>query len=188
MKEKVIFDNKVLDRFASDEWDKTLNYLRKSFRLSHSDCQDVFQESFIVLYKNIQEGKLVELTSSLSTYFTSICRNKALEMLRRITKTSIVDDEKSLSLMDGEFKEDKINSLIALEDSAMENQKQELINEIVYDLPEPCDKILWGFYRDELSLKTLAQMLKYSEGSMKVVKHRCTEKFRKRFQKMVKKL
>ncbi len=188
MKHNVIFDNAALDRFASAEWSKTLNYLSKNFGLSQDDCKDVFQESFVILYRNISEGKLVELTSSLSTYFTSICRNKAMEMLRGIAKMSAVDDETSLSLMDGAFKEDKINALIAIDDNEFENEKQELIDGIVNDLPSPCNELLWGFYRDELSLKTLAQMYNYSEGSIKVVKHRCTEKFRARYQNLIRKL
>lgn len=188
MKQKVIFDNAALDRFASAEWSKTLNYLSKSFGLSQEDCKDVFQESFIILYRNISEGKLEELNSSLSTYFTSICRNKAMEMLRGIAKMSVVDDETSLSLIDGEFKEDKLNRLIALDDNELENEKQDMIDSIVNDLPSPCNELLWGYYRDELSLKTLAQMYNYSVGSIKVVKHRCTEKFRARYQNLVKKL
>jgi RNA polymerase sigma factor (sigma-70 family) len=188
MKHKVIFDNAALDRFASAEWSKTLNYLSKNYGLSQDNCKDVFQESFIILYRNISEGKLTELTSSLSTYFTSICRNKAMEMLRGIAKMSAVDDETSLTLMEGEFKEEKIHTLISLDDNTFENEKQDLINGIVNDLPSPCNELLWGFYRDGLSLKVLAKMHNYSEASIKVVKFRCTEKFRLRYKKLVKDL
>ena len=59
---------KKLNRFAAKQWDKTLAYLQGVFSISRSDCEDVFQEAFIVLYKNITEGKIF-LTSSLSTYF-----------------------------------------------------------------------------------------------------------------------
>lgn len=188
MKQKIVFDNASLNHFASAEWGKTLHYLNKAFGLSYSDCQDIFQESFVILYKNIAEGKIVELTCSLSTYFMSICRNKAMEMLRSISKMPIVDDETSLTLMNGEFKEDKINALIALDNDDFENEKQNLINGIVNNLPHPCNELLWGYYRDGLSLKTLAQIFNYSEGSVKVVKHRCTEKFRIRYQKLIKTL
>lgn len=67
-----------LNYFASEQWVRTLGFLRKHFNLSDDDCKDVFQESFIILYDQICAGKLDELTSSLSTYFLAICRNKAL--------------------------------------------------------------------------------------------------------------
>ena len=187
MKHKAILDNASLEDFVSTEWLKINNYLNKTFGLSQDDCKDVFQESFIILYKNISEGRLTTLTSSLSTYFTGICRYKALERIRQKAKYPTVDDETSLALMDGEFKENKINTLLNLYDNEFEKEKQGLVNRIVNCLPEPCNKILWGFYRDELSLKTLAKMYNYSEGSIKVVKHRCTEKFRVRYQELIKK-
>lgn len=189
MKYRQLWDHETLNRFASSEWEKTLGYLHKSFGLSRDDCQDVFQESFITLYNNVNEGKLVELTCSLSTYFMSICRNKALEMLRGIAKMSVVDDELSISLMDGEFKEDKVNALLELDDKIQEEERQHLVEKIVNDLPEPCNKLLWAFYRDGLSMKTLAEMFNYkSESTVKVIKHRCCEKFRIRYGEMCKTL
>lgn len=188
MKHKTTFDNASLNSFATAEWTKVLNYLSKNFGLSRDDCKDVFQDSFIILYNNISEGKLADLTSSLSTYFISICRNKAMEKLRGIAKLSDVDDETSLTLMNGDFKEDKINVLVDMDDSEFESRKQELVNTIVSDLPSPCNELLWGFYRDALSLKALAQTLNYSEGSIKVIKHRCSEKFRVHYQELIKKL
>ena len=54
-----------LNKFAAEQWDKALAYLQGTFSLSRSDCEDIFQEAFIVLYKKITEGELT-LTSKLS--------------------------------------------------------------------------------------------------------------------------
>ena len=188
MKQKTQLDSAALERFVSTEWDKTLRYLGKTFGLSHDDCQDIFQDSFMILYQNISEGKLVELSCSLSTYFISICRNKALEMLRAQSKTPTVGDDTAISLLDGEFKEEKVNELIALDGNELAKEKQGLVSDIVENMPSPCNELLWGFYRDGLSLKSLAEIYNYSEGSVKVVKHRCTEKFKVHYREMVKKL
>ena len=171
-----------LNKFAAEQWDKSLAYLQGSFSLSRSDCEDIFQEAFIVLYKKITDGELV-LTSSLSTYFIGICRNKAYEKMRGMGKElNIIDDHPS-STKD-EFEDDRIDRLLALEDDTedIEARKEAVVREIVSKLPPPCDKILWGFYRDGFSMKTLASMYNYkSEGSVKVTKHRCGEKFKARF-------
>lgn len=188
MKQSLTFDDTALNHFATTEWSKALHYLGKSYGLSPDDCKDVFQESFLTLYNNVCEGKLSELTSSLSTYFMGICRNKALELLRAKARMPAVDDETSQSLTGGAFLEDKADALIALDDSDFEREKQRLVCGLVRNLPAPCNELLWGYYRDELSLKALAQQLGYSEGSIKVTKHRCTEKFKVRYQELVKKL
>lgn len=171
-----------LNKFAAEQWEKTLAYLQGTYSLSRSDCEDVFQEAFIVLYTKITKGEL-KLTASLSTYFTSICRNKAHEKLRHMGKELNIIDEFPQTTKD-EFEDDRIDRLLALEDNTdqIEARKEAIVREIVSKLPEPCDKILWGFYRDGFSMKTLAQMYNYkNEGSVKVTKHRCAEKFKARF-------
>ena len=178
-----------LNRFAAQQWDKALAYLQGTFSLSRSDCEDVFQEAFIVLYKNITEGKLT-LTSALSTYFIGICRNKAHEKLREKGKEQNIIDEFPNTAKD-EFEDERIDRLIALEDDTeqIEARKEAIVREIVSNLPDPCDKILWGFYRDGFSMKTLAKMYNYkSEGSVKVTKHRCGEKFKARFMELSRRL
>ena len=174
-----------LNQFAADQWDKTLAYLQGTFAMSRSDCEDIFQEAFIVLYKKIIDGELT-LTAKLSTYFTGICRNKAYEKMRGMGKELNIIDDYPNSTKD-EYEDDRIDRLLALEDNneQIEARKEAIVREIVSKLPAPCDKILWGFYRDGFSMKTLATMYNYkSEGSVKVTKHRCGEKFKARFMEL----
>lgn len=178
-----------LNQFAAQQWDKTLAYLQGYFSLSCTDCEDIFQEAFIVMHKNITEGKFT-LTSSLSTYFIGICRNKAYERMRGKGKEMNIIDEFPNTTKD-EFEDERIDRLLALEDdtSQIEARKEAIVREIVSNLPSPCDQILWGFYRDGFSMKTLAKMYNYkSEGSVKVTKHRCGEKFKARFMEISKRL
>ena len=42
-----------LNQFAAEQWEKALAYLQGVFSMSRSDCEDVFQEAFMVLYKKI---------------------------------------------------------------------------------------------------------------------------------------
>lgn len=175
-----------LNKFVEREWKKTLSFLKNRYGLSEDDCKDVFQEAFIILYENIQKGKLVDLTSSLSTYFISICKNKALEFNRMNQKYVNEDNEMSMTLINNDIQSDKLDALLALDDDdeLIVEQKEALVRGIVKELPSPCNEILWGFYRDNLSLKALAEMYNYSEGSAKVTKHRCSEKFRIRYNEL----
>ena len=181
------FSSQTLNTFARKQWDKTLAYLQGQFSLSRPDCEDIFQEAFIIMHQNIMDGKLVDMTASLATYFNSICRNKAYELMRRCGKELFIVDEYPETTKD-EFEYERIDRLLALEDDdeQIERRKSALVRQIVKNLPEPCNSLLWGFYRDGFSMKTLASMLNYgSESSVKVTKHRCCDKFKKRYKEIV---
>ena len=184
------YSSETLNAFASKQWEKTIAFLQGQFSLSRPDCEDVFQEAFIILHQNNMDGKLVDMTASLATYFNSICRNKAFELLRQNGKTLNIVDEYPDATKD-EFEDERIDRLLALEedDEQIERKKSALVRQIVKNLPEPCNSLLWGFYRDGFSMKTLASMLNYgSESSVKVTKHRCCEKFKKLYSQLLQKL
>ena len=181
------YSERELNKLAKEEWSKALAYLHKQFGLSEDECKDIFQEAFVTLYTNNLSGKLENMKSSLSTYFFGICRNKAYEAMRKYGKSVHVEDEISLDVLNAEIQADKIDALIGLENesSSFVERKEALVRQIVRELPPPCDKLLWGFFRDGFSMKTLAQMFNYtSENSVKVTKHRCQNKFRDRFNEL----
>lgn len=183
------YSNTALDAFIKSQRDRTIAYLQRNFSVSKDECEDIFQDSFIILYQNAQEGKLDHLTSSVSTYFMAICRNKTMELLRTKGKYihAPIDDDIQKSTP---FLESKINKVLSFdsEDASIE-QKEALVRDIVKDLPSPCNELLWGFYRDGLSMKDLAERYGYSnENTVKVTKHRCCDKFKKRFTEMLHKL
>lgn len=180
----------LLDKFDAKQREKTIAFLKGQFALSEYDCDDIYQDSFLTLYENIKSGKLKELTCSVTTYFTSICKNKAMEFLRKNGKQASLDYDIP-EICDHTFLDDKIESILSLdaEDKSIIEKKEELVRNIVRNLSAPCDDILWGYYRDGYSLKALAEKYDYaSESSAKVTKHRCCEKFRVRYNELVKSL
>lgn len=185
------YSEQILNKFAAKQWEKTLAYLQNQFNLSRIDCEDIFQDSFITLHQQILSGKLAEMSASLTTYFISICRNKAFERLRRNGTTVLLEDQFPHANEDS-FVDEQIDKLIALDNSdndIIEKRKQSLVRQIVKDLPSPCNELLWAFYRDGFSMKTLAQMFNYkNEDAVKVTKHRCCEKFKKRFEESINQL
>lgn len=185
--------DEALNEFARKYRDRTLCYLQKAFSLSREDCEDVFQESSIVLYRDAGNSKLDNRTSSLYTYFIGICKNKAHEQLRANGKTllpsiddySSDEDERRYTVLLN--KADRILNLIDSNEKE-EYERSGIVQDMVSRLPSPCNEILWSYYRDGLSMKAIAQMFKYaSEGVAKVTKHRCQEKFRERYESILSK-
>lgn len=186
-----LFKNKekrLLEQFHKVSRDMVLVYLQRNFSLSIEDSEDIFNDSFITLNNNIQDGKLDNLTSSISTYFIGICKNKAREFLRSKNKVVNLSYDPGIKEQNT-FLDDKVESILMLEsdNDIARRKKEEIVRDVVRDLPSPCNELLWGFYRDGLSMKQLAEKFNYkSESSVKVTKHRCCEKFRERFNKLVK--
>ena len=50
--------------------------------LSHEECEEIYNDSFMALCENISSGKLQTLTCSLQTYINQIGRNKSVSYLR----------------------------------------------------------------------------------------------------------
>ncbi len=182
------YSDTALDAFIKSHRDRAIAYLQHNFSVSKDECEDIFQDSFIILYQNAQEGKLDNLSSSVFTYFMAICKNKTMELLR--TKGKYIQAPIDDATQSAVFLENKISKVLSFDsEEASIEQKEALVREIVKDLPSPCNELLWGFYRDGLSMKDLAERYGYSnENTVKVTKHRCCDKFKQRFTEMLHKL
>lgn len=180
------FTNQQLGQFAIEQWTQARAWMRKCFPvLSDDDLGDVFQEAFLTLYNNIRTGKLSELTSSLSSYFFGICKYKALERMRALKK-----DWRSVSieLVDGEIRDDKIREIMLTSgvEETLNDKEADLVRQMVRSMPEPCNRLLWGYYWDNFTLKSLAVQLGYTAGSIKVKAMQCRDKFRRRYNELIK--
>jgi RNA polymerase sigma factor (sigma-70 family) len=59
-----------------------MQFARKYFAVDRDTAEDIYQESFIVLYENIRENKFRESSVSIQTYLFAIGKNKLLNHLR----------------------------------------------------------------------------------------------------------
>ena len=182
-----------LKKFAKEQWQKTRAYLISRYSLSEDECADVFQDSMVILWKNINENKVdsKDLGLSSSTYFMTICRNKTMELIRSKSRYVTTSYEINPNKDHHDYQEDQVEKILSLEDDGEKAQKEKeaLVREIVKNLPSPCNELLWGYYGDGHSMKMLAEMFNYaSENAVKVTKHRCCEKFRVKYSERVKSL
>lgn len=64
-------------------------------------------------------------------------------------------------------------------------RKEAAVREVVQDLPDPCNKLLWGFYFEKYSMDDMAKMYGYrSANSVKTLKNRCMNKFAARMREL----
>lgn len=189
MANNIPLQHQELNRFLSEEKDKVLAYLRKKFSLSDDDLSDIYQESSMALFLNIQEGKLTKLTSTLSTYFLRICINQALKFVGKQQKLVPLFDDSSITNKD-DFRSDKIDELYRLctedEDAEKVAQSERIVQSIIEIMPDTCKNIFKGYYWDNFTTSTIADMFGFANAnSVKAQKYKCIQKFRNKYNELM---
>ncbi|MEM6317092.1 MAG: sigma-70 family RNA polymerase sigma factor [Bacteroidota bacterium] len=139
-----------------------------------NDARDVFQESLMILVKNLRKERF-ELSCSIKTYLYSIMRNLWLKRLGKNNKggLSLVMDDPS----DTEY-------VIIQEDELEEKHEKEkqlnMVADILKNFKEDCRKILTAFYFKKQSMKEIAAAMDYTNQFIRVKKVRCMDALKKK--------
>lgn len=189
MANSIPLQHQELNRFLAEEKGKVQAYLRKKFSISDDDLDDIYQESSMALFLNIQEGQLTNLTSTLSTYFLRICINQALKFIGKQQKLVPLFDDSSITNKD-EFRSDKIDELYRLctedEDAEKVALSERIVQNIIEVMPDTCKNIFQGYYWDNLTTSTIADMFGFANAnSVKAQKYKCIQKFRNKYNELM---
>ena len=166
------------------------NY-RGVFFMDDSYKMEIFQESFIKLWENIESKKIyVEngvlkgkdrkpFTSSLTTYFMGIARLKYLEWARENIRVYNPDDIEKIENKPGANNDE--SSFDMLYDRG-DNIMLDIIADCIAHMSERCSQILTMFYYQEKNLDVILMELQdayTSKDALKTEKYKCMEKLRK---------
>lgn len=189
---EIKLQNTELNRFIAEERNKVLAYLRKTFSLPDEDLYDIYQESSLALFMNIHEGKLANLTSSLSTYFLRVCINQTLKLLGKQKKVVPLFDDSRITNKDT-FRPDKIDELYQLctedEEAEKVSRSEKIVQSIIESMSETCKSVLQGYYWDNLTTSTIANMYGFANAnSVKTQKYKCLQKFRTKYNELKSKI
>ena len=189
MANSIPLKHQELNRFLAEEKGKVQAYLRKKFSISDDDLDDIYQESSMALFLNIRDGKLANLTSTLSTYFLSICINQALKFISKQQKVVPLFDDSTITNKD-EFRSDKIDELYKLctedEDAETIAQSERIVQNIIEVMPDTCKNIFKGYYWDNFTTSTIADMFGFANAnSVKAQKYKCIQKFRNKYNELM---
>ena len=139
---------------------------------SQEAAQDIYQETIIVLYENVQKPGF-ELNCQLQTYIYSIAKRLWLKQLKKNSKTFL-------------FKEDDENELVDVSEEISDHQTKELelekMNLSLAELGEPCATLIKDFYVQKLSMDEIAEKFGYTNAdNAKNQKYKCLQRLKKYF-------
>lgn len=139
--------------------------------LRPEDIADIYNESLLAFYQNIESGKLATLTCSIKSYIYTIGRNKAVDLIRsRRPEAHLTADTIEMF--------DRVNAIWE-EANEAEREKQNAVRHIVNRMVEPCRTILNLFYYEMESMKAIALQMKYANADVaKTKKNQCMTKVR----------
>ena len=185
---KGLFDNdsRVINSVYKEFRPKFCSYFRTRYKKDEDYVVDLFQDSFIAVYDNIQSGKLTEkcLTSSLQTYIISVGK---YSLMAKDRKTHTFDQES----LDHEMNIDEDGNLFATKriqkgldnmqtDEVYYQEKTDLedyVDRMVGSIGHPCAELLTLFYWEKKSMEEIAQKMNFSGAdSAKSQKSKCMKK------------
>lgn len=146
-----------------------LKWSLSQYAISESQAIDIFQNGVIAFYRNVAQGKLIQLNSSIKTYLFAICKNLILKQLRDQKNTVAVDDPILAEVM----------SLDVVKEREETHQKK-IIHRAIMELGEPCNEIIRMFYFRGFAMEIIKERMGYkSEGVARTQKKRCMQYLQK---------
>jgi len=155
---------------ASRYEQKLLGYIRKTFFLSLHDCQDILQNTFIKIYKNLN-GFDTQLKFSSWAY--RIAHNEAISFLRK---------KKSRPDIGSYFTEEeyqKISSDFNLEHQLDREFQKDKVNEILSTLDEKYREVLVLRFLENKSYEEISDIIKRPIGTVATLIKRAKINFKK---------
>ena len=183
-----------LEAFIAHERDLDIAFLRKHMGISQENAEDIYQDSCIALITNIRNGKLTELTTSLSSYLLQICKYQATHLFREQERIKFFENDdfskvrSDIDSADDNFNDDCIDEILNLIDDEdhLYDEVLDQAEDLVQHLPEPCHTLIWGKFWEKLSHNELANMLGYRSANVsKTQLSRCLDRFQAKISSLI---
>ena len=148
-----------------------VGYIRMSFKGDEDTIFDLYQDSCVALYKNIQTNKLSvhNLSVKLKTYLFTIGRNKLVDLYRRSDfkgRKHFIENFDYSNDYDSEYSDEC-------------SEREAIVRQAVNAMTEPCNSILTLYYWDEKSIKEIAEIQNTpNPDATKMQKSRCMSKLK----------
>ena len=153
-----------------------IEWMCASQNIPVDEATEIYQQTILIFYENIVNGRLTELKSNIRTYLFAIGKNKVNELRRHQTRNSSFQDYHANMADEGIEEKKKKEGMISLSRKCLEL------------LGDPCRKLLELYYYHRKNMQQIAEEMGYkNENSTKNQKYKCLEKLRVMFKNKVNK-
>lgn len=163
-------DSKIIRIFYQSEYRKLEQFVLGN-QGTQEDAKDIFQEAFVVLWKNIRNDKfLPENETAVAGYLYQIAKNKWLDRLRSNKDRFKVDLDENL--IDSE-----------IDNSSEKEEKHHMVINAFQNLGETCKDLLKRFYFQKESMEQIASAFDWTPATARNNKYRCIQRMKEMISK-----
>lgn len=154
-------------RMLVEKYQRSIYWHIRRMVVSHEDAEDVLQETFIRIFKYLNEFRA---DSSLSTWIYRIATNECYRFL---------DKKKEILVSTEEIQADLMNKLMTSEYVDYDNEMEVKFQKAILILPEKQRLVFNLRYYDELSYEEISQITDTKVDTLKANYHFAKEKIKK---------
>jgi RNA polymerase sigma-70 factor (ECF subfamily) len=154
------------DGLVSDYKERLYWHIRRMV-ISHDDADDVLQNTFIKVFKNLENFKG---ESKLYTWLYRIATNESLTFLKKKARRLRINDEQLQQQLTDNLRSDPY-----FDGDALQIKLQNAIN----SLPQRQKQVFLLKYYEEMPYSEISTILETSEGSLKASYHHAVKKITK---------
>jgi len=166
-------DPKVLERLYDEIRQPFLVWAVQFYQCEDEDAIEIYQKAYTILYMNVRNEKLTNLTSSIKTYLFSIGKNLFREKFRNKHNRLVnLEDVSNTNAVKVEVDTDVLNEY---EDS----HQKEIVRYLLDEIGDPCKTLLNLMFIKGYSADSVVREMGYSDE--RVVRKRkslCLKKLR----------
>lgn len=176
---KPLFQNSLKNRFCN--------------LLSADDIEDLYQETFMAVYENLQKGT-VKYNTAWNAYLIQIGTNLAIKKIGKSLKSESLDGMYSYDEEKQEMQVRRVESLLQeymKEDDSLCNNVEvvHVLGDALQFTPEPCSTIIRLFYYDDMSMEEISAAVNMKNAdTAKSKKSQCMKGFVTRVKTTLKRL
>ncbi len=148
--------------------EKEIYNLALSITRSREDAEDATQETYMRLWKSLEDYK----GASAKSYIFKTARNISIDIVRKKNKREIIDLDEAVTLEDSD-------SDLRPDEAYIKKLTVETVRECIYSLPLPMRELIVMRDIDGLTYAEMASVLGIPEGSVKSGLFRARERLRR---------
>lgn len=152
--------------FIYQQYSESTSSFIISYGGSQQDADDVFQETVVAFIGIVQKGKY-RMEASIKTLLVSVAKNIWFNELKKRERSGHREKQ---------FEQGREQQEMDVSHQIGDHEKKKQLRDLVYQLGEPCRKILMLFYYENLSMKEIVDYLPYeNEQVVRNKKYKCLQ-------------
>lgn len=162
-------NDRILNQLYGDFRERFVRWAMGRYQCIEDDAAEVYQKAFTILYFNIKNEKVTELTSSIETYLFGIGKNVFRERFKdKFNKVDSIDEHFDLKQMD-----------MSIIDKHQQVHQKETLHNLLEELGDPCKTVLVLYYFRKFSMEAIAEEVGYKNDLVaKKKKYQCLKGLR----------